>query len=227
MKILKMVLGKAYRQQATIIDIHCGSGRHALALAQQGFRVIGMEEVTMPLQQAREKAKQQKVNARFLLSTARNHRAFAGTADIVISMFNSLGYTFSQKDDEQQFKWIAKLLKPKGYFVLDIRNHDFQKKTYIKPKTQSELLSFHTSANSIATMLTTKFWHDNRLVAIEKIIVNAKVAQQMTYGWNTYAPETLVHMLNNAGLKLMGVHEDYYTIPENFSERIFIVAQKK
>lgn len=222
--ILYKILGENFTPPATIIDIHCGSGRHAVDLAKKGFTVIGMEEVITPLELAKKAAKEHHVAVDFMLSNEENHKKNAGKADIVISMFNSLGYTFSQEDDQQQFNWIINLLKPGGYFVLDIRSHDYQKNEYAIAKTQQQKLSINNK--EIATMYTTKLWENNVLGAFEKIVANGKTIQQTTYGWNTYSPESLKDMLRIAGSELTAIHEDYYENPSNFGGRIFVVAKK-
>lgn len=222
--ILQKILGKNFRPPATIIDIHCGSGRHAIDLAKKGFDVIGMEEIDVPLQLAREHAREQKVPVDFVLSNSENHKKYAGTADIVISMFNSLGYTFSQADDQEQFNWTINLLKPEGYFILDIRSHEYQKKQFMKADIHTQRLSINQK--EIATMYTTKLWRNNILGAIEKITAGEKILQQTTYGWNTYSDDILRAMLQKAGAELIAIHKDYYRAPKDMGERIFVVAQK-
>lgn len=223
--IIQNLLGPRFQPPVTIIDIHCGSGRHAIDLAKRGFQVVGMEEVEEPIQLARNNGKKERIPAKFVLSTNENHKKYAGTADIVISMFNSLGYTLSQEEDQEQFNWAIRLLKPGGLFVLDIRSHDFQKKKYQMPRTIQEKL--YIDNKEIATMFTTKFWQHNKLGAIEKIISENKTVQYTTYGWNTYAPDVLRVMLEEAGAKLLKIHADYYGSPKDLGERIFVVAQKK
>ncbi len=222
--ILQRVLGEKFQPPSTILDIHCGSGRHAIDLAKKGFQVVGMEEVAVPLALAQQHAKEENVYVDFVLSNIENHKKYANTADIVISMFNSLGYTFSKEDDQEQFNWTINLLKPGGYFVLDIRSQEYQKKEFSQPITRKEALSI--DQKEIATMYTTKFWQNNILGAIEKIVRDEKVLQYTTYGWNTYSPDVLKTMLHKAGANLIAIHEDYYSEPKNLGERIFVVAKK-
>ncbi|HSW96553.1 MAG TPA: class I SAM-dependent methyltransferase [Candidatus Saccharimonadales bacterium] len=223
--ILHHILGEKFKAAATIIDIHCGSGRHAIDLAKKGFQVIGMEEISVPLELAKQHAKEENIPVNFVLSNTENHKKYANTADIVISMFNSLGYTFSQEDDQEQFNWAINLLKSGGYFVLDIRSHEFQKKEFLQPMTRKEVI--YTDKKEAATMYTTKFWQNNMLGAIEKIIRGETVLQHTTYGWNTYSPDALRNMLHKAGANLIEIYEDYYSDLKNLGERIFVVARKK
>ncbi|HSW88284.1 MAG TPA: class I SAM-dependent methyltransferase [Candidatus Saccharimonadales bacterium] len=222
--ILQNVLGEKFQPPSTIIDIHCGSGRHSIDLAKKGFRVVGMEEVTLPLELARQHAREERIPVEFVLSNRENHKNYANTADIVISMFNSLGYTFSREDDQEQFNWAVNLLKPGGYFVLDIRSYEYQKKTFSQPITTKEKLFI--DQKEVATMYTTKFWQNNILGAIEKIVRDDEILQYTTYGWNTYSPDMLKTMLHKAGANLIAIYEDYYSEPKNLGERIFVVAKK-
>ncbi len=52
--ILELV--DAHPPQSPVLDAGCGSGDHAIALAQRGLRVVGVDVVEAAIQQAREKA---------------------------------------------------------------------------------------------------------------------------------------------------------------------------
>lgn len=230
--ILQKILGKHFAPPATLIDVHCGCGRHAIALAELGFHVIGLEEVALPLQLARKNAKKHHIKATFLRSTAENYKKQKASADIVISMFNSLGYTFDKEDDLRQLIWIIGLLKPGGYFVLDIRSESYQKKNFsLAPVKCKSTLPLHHDPSLTITMTTQKYWQNSILGAKEKIVIEKNgqkiLAQYMTYGWRTYSLVELQEMLDIAGAELVDFEEDYYSSPENFGERIFLLARAK
>lgn len=230
--ILQRLLSKSFTPPATVFDVHCGAGRHALALAKKGFAVVGFEEIALPLRLAKQKAKEQNSTVRFLKATRKNYQKYQGTGDIVISMFNSMGYTFDTADDIRQITQNIGLLKPGGYFVLDIRSEKYQKEKFSSiPVTFINNIYSNESNNIRVSMVTKKYWKDSILGAKEKIIVEKEgkeiLAQYMTYGWRTYSLKQLQDMLDTSGAELLDVQEDYYSSPENIGERIFLLAQAK
>jgi len=73
----------AFDKEAKILDIGCGTGRHALELARRGYDVIGIDLSESFIARAREKAKMQKLNVEFQRYDARN-LPFYGAFDLVI-----------------------------------------------------------------------------------------------------------------------------------------------
>ncbi len=224
-ELIHKTLGKQLQSAAKIIDVHCGTGRHAIALAKKGYAVIGLDEVVQPLQVAEANAAQEKIECVFVLSDYDNHLKYQNSADIVISMFNSMGYQFSQLEDQKQLNWTIKLLKPGGHFFLDVRSEKFQKEHYTQATISRQKLA------SDITMTTTKFWENSILGAEEEIIVEKEdkktIAQHMTYGWRTYSLDEMEEMLAKAGAEIVSVTEDYYRNADNVGERILLVAKRK
>ena len=54
-----------------ILDVGCGTGRHAIELAKRGYSVTGVDLSDSMLQQAMEKAHGEKVSVNFLKADAR------------------------------------------------------------------------------------------------------------------------------------------------------------
>ena len=108
---LKLVPG------ARVLDVPCGPGRHACALAARGFEVTGVDLSSTCLRDARALA------AKKGLSVTWEHRDMSDlpwhdTFDGAFAMGNSLGYA----DDDHDARFlsaVARALKPGGRFVLD------------------------------------------------------------------------------------------------------------
>jgi ubiquinone/menaquinone biosynthesis C-methylase UbiE len=60
-----------YNKQIKILDIGCGTGRHAIELTKRGYNVIGVDLSESQLFRARQKAREQKLDIKFLLHDAR------------------------------------------------------------------------------------------------------------------------------------------------------------
>jgi len=61
-----------YDKSLRILDIGCGTGRHAVELAKRGFSVVGVDLSEAQLRKAREKAARENVQAEFLKHDARD-----------------------------------------------------------------------------------------------------------------------------------------------------------
>jgi 2-polyprenyl-3-methyl-5-hydroxy-6-metoxy-1,4-benzoquinol methylase len=109
--------------QASILDLYCGYGRHAIELAKLGFQVTGIDATADFLNIARQKAKEAKINLSFVQLDMREldyHEKF----DAVINMFAAFGY-FSDEENTQVLERVAKALHPGGLFLIDLLNREW------------------------------------------------------------------------------------------------------
>jgi SAM-dependent methyltransferase len=102
-----------------ILDLCCGHGRHAIPLAQRGYRVTGQDLSEMFLQRARAAADAQRVQVRWVHSDMRTI-PFENEFDAVINIFTAFGYLESDDEDQQVLAQVHKALKPGGLFVLEL-----------------------------------------------------------------------------------------------------------
>ena len=77
---------------ARILDVPCGFGRHAVALARRGFRVTGVDISSDLLAQARETAASKGVSVEFRQADMRR-MAYRQRFDAVLNLFTSLATT--------------------------------------------------------------------------------------------------------------------------------------
>src|SRR2546421_5304071 len=104
---------------STILDLCCGHGRHAIPLAQQGYRVTGQDLSEVFLQRARVAADAQHVQVRWVHGDMRTI-PFENAFDAVINIFTAFGYLESDDEDQQVLVQVHKALKPGGLFLLEI-----------------------------------------------------------------------------------------------------------
>ena len=101
----------------TILDVGCGTGRHAVELAKRGYRVVGIDLSDSQLSKAREKARAAGVEATFLKKDAR-HFTFDAPFDLVIMLCE--GAFSLMETDEMNFRILQnaeKALKAGGTFI--------------------------------------------------------------------------------------------------------------
>ena len=108
---------------ARILDVPCGFGRHAVALARRGFRVTGVDISSDLLAQARETAASKGVSVEFRQADMRR-MAYRQRFDAVLNLFTSFGY-YGDTEDLQVLKGFHRALRPGGWLVLDVLNRDW------------------------------------------------------------------------------------------------------
>ena len=108
---------------ARILDVPCGYGRHSVALARRGFRVVGVDLSRAMIAEAR-RLWTEGPRLRFIQKDMRRLRA-AGEFDAVINMYTSFGY-FSARENAAVLRRLTRALRPGGLIVIDHRDpgHD-------------------------------------------------------------------------------------------------------
>jgi SAM-dependent methyltransferase len=103
---------------SAILDLCCGHGRHAVALAERDYQITGQDLSAFFLEKAEADAAEAGVELRLVHSDMR-HIPFEDEFDAVINMFSAFGYLESEEEDQKVLNQVRKALKPGGLFLLD------------------------------------------------------------------------------------------------------------
>jgi SAM-dependent methyltransferase len=109
---------------ASVLDLCCGHGRHAVPLAQRGYEVTGLDLSAYHLRLARQAAREAGVTVRWLRRDMRDIRA-EGAYDAVINMLSAFGYLETDDNDFAVLEAVAHALKPGGRFIVQTRNREW------------------------------------------------------------------------------------------------------
>jgi SAM-dependent methyltransferase len=107
----------------TVLDLGCGTGVHACALARAGYRVTGVDRSELMLDKARERAKREIQSdccgsAEFVWGDIRDFdlsRCF----DVVVALFHVVSYLPTNDDLHAAFSKIRRHLARKGLLIFD------------------------------------------------------------------------------------------------------------
>ena len=100
----------------SILDVGCGSGRHLEMFQQQGCSGIGLDLSPLLLREAR-------LGALTEVRGDMRHLPFRPASfDLAACFFTSFGYFATLDEDVQALAQFAGVLKPGGYFFLDLIN---------------------------------------------------------------------------------------------------------
>lgn len=114
-KILKLV---GFRPGA-VLDLACGPGRHAVALARRGIKVTAVDLTEFLLCKARERASEAGVEVEFVREDMRRF-VRPGAFDLALSMFSSFGYFGDRREDLLVLQNLRESLKPGGACLIDV-----------------------------------------------------------------------------------------------------------
>ncbi len=144
----------------SVLDTACGTGWHAITLAQQGYEAAGCDASPAMIERARANAVQTGVQVPFQVADFAHLNTFQEKFDAVLCLGNSLPHLLTQEDLIEALKQMETRLHPGGVLILHNLNYDLRWKK--KPRFFSangsadalvwrfadygpELITFHTA----------------------------------------------------------------------------------
>jgi len=106
------------QQDAKLLDIACGKGRHSIYLNKKGYNVTGIDLSHSSIQYAKQFEND---TLRFFEHDMRK-LLFINYFDYALNLFTSFGYFESDRDNINALKSFRKSLKKDGILVLDYFN---------------------------------------------------------------------------------------------------------
>jgi len=103
---------------ASLLDLACGKGRHAITLNSFGFKVLGVDLSLNSITQAKLN---ENPNLSFDVHDMRQP-VKGRTFDAIFNLFTSFGYFDTHEENKQVCESMAKMLAPGGRLVIDFMN---------------------------------------------------------------------------------------------------------
>ena len=108
-----------------ILDLACGFGRHALSLAQKGFRVTGVDITSDYINDAIQNAKADGLTVEFINADIRDLN-FQNEYDVVLNLADgAIGYLENDDENLKIFNVVSRALKPSGKHFMHVCNAEY------------------------------------------------------------------------------------------------------
>jgi len=206
---------------ASILDLACGTGRHAVELSSRGYAVVGYDLSLSMLALAAEEAQGRNQKLNFLQGDMREMN-FDQVFDGVYSWSTSFGYF----DDEKNFDILQRMhraLRTGGVLVLDIINRD-----YVAPR-QPSMVWFEGDGCVCMDEMQVDFF-SSRLKVKRTAMFDDGRSREIDYSMRLYNLHEIGKMMHDADFKVLEVtghpaHPGVFFGSE--SPRLIIVAERK
>lgn len=147
-----------------LLDLACGTGRHAIELAGKGYEIEGSDIASAMVDKARESAAGRGLNLRFHNHSFQTSDRIGGRFDVVISMFSAVGYLLTYEDFALTLSNVRGLMAPGSVFIFDYWNgnavlRDYSPVKFLRKKSgQDEILRIsETRIDPVAQWADVKF----------------------------------------------------------------------
>jgi SAM-dependent methyltransferase len=218
--LIEKALGLA--DAASVLDIPCGIGRHAIELARRGFKVTGVDFNPAYIATAKAAADAAGVSPEFVTCDMREF-SVAEPFDAAFCYFGSFGY-FSDEGNERFARAVSRSLRPGGRFLIEghlcdtllpiFRERDW---FWLDPATKS------------ARVLEERRWDmdSGRVESEWTIIDNEGIRSAAVSMMRIYFYRELRELLGRAGFASVAVLDGRSAEPFQMgARRAFVVAEK-
>lgn len=211
-----------------ILDVGCGTGRHAIELTKRGYSVTGIDLSANQLARAREKAAEAGLTIEFLQLDARN-LPFSQEFDVAIMLCEG-GFSLMETDEMnfEILKGVVRALRPGGLFIFTNLNGLF-------PLAHSiEAFCAASAGNEAAFTRSSSFdlmtFRDHNITELED---DDGQKMQLHCNERYYMPSEITWMLKSLeccdieifGAKLGAFSRNDALTPDDFE--MLVVARKK
>ncbi len=172
-------------EYGTVLDLCCGTGRHAIPLADRGYQVTGVDLNPYAVAEAARNGPTGKVT--FIQADIRDLSPISGTFDAVLCLWQSFGY-FDDQTNTSILRQIRDKLRPGGRFILDIYHRAF--------------FEAHQESR--------QFERSGLIITERKQMAGGRLTVTLDYGsasptdvfeWQLYTPNEICALANQIGLR--------------------------
>ncbi|MBI2267274.1 MAG: class I SAM-dependent methyltransferase [Armatimonadetes bacterium] len=204
--------------RSSLLDLCCGTGRHALEFARQGFQVTGVDRTEKYLEIARKQAHEEGLSLELVKEDARSFsrpNAFDGA----INLFTSFGYFEDPEDDRRVLRNLHRSLKTGAPFVIDLMGKEILARVFKERDWLEEDGLIMLEERKLHKNWS---WIENRWI----ILKNGE-RKDFELSHRLYSAFELEQILKECGFEEISVYGDLAGAPyDHMAKRLVAVAHK-
>jgi SAM-dependent methyltransferase len=204
-----------------LLDLACGTGRHAIEFARRGYEVVGFDLSLPMLARAGDEAQERDAKLNFVQGDMRE-MSFEEQFDGVYCWNTSFGY-FEEDKNAAVIDRIHKALRAGGLFLLDVANRDFV-------IHQSPSLAWFEGDGCVCMDEMNVDFITSRMRVKRTMMLDDGRSREIEYSMRVYSLHELGKLLHEHGFKVTQVSGRIATpgvFFGNESPRTIILAEKR
>ncbi len=200
-----------------VLDVGCGMGRHALALADMGYKVTGIDLSDTLLRHAAAQACGKRVE--WVLGDMRSMPLSTGRYAGTVNFFTSFGYFETEEENVGVLRELRRVLRNDGRFLIDFLN-PVRVECQLVPRSQ------RVDEETGWLIEETRRIEDGAVVKHIRIMEQDGTERSYTERVRLYSLEWFEEHLAQAGLRLEAAYGNYEgaCYDRNRSERLIVTG---
>lgn len=208
----------------SVCELGCGTGQMTLLFAKEGAKVIGIDYSPEMLMVAQDHAFDEEVEILYLMQDMSMFE-IGQQVSLICSCCDSMNYLLEEEQIQSTFQRVKETLKPGGLFIFDMNTvYKYQ-----------EILGRRVFAdqNEEAAYIWENFYDEEEAIneyEVSFFIKDEKGKYDRTveqHYQRAYTKEAICKWLEEAGLEVMGVYDNYTQSPvTSCTQRMTFTAKK-
>lgn len=201
------------------LDLCCGPGRHAIALAKLGFQVTAVDITPFLLKKGKELGAREGLEIEWIEGDMKSFRR-EESYDLAVNLFTSFGFFEKEEENRAVLANMFQSLKKRGVAVLDMMGKEILAQRF--QETRSRSLpdgSLFIEKNEII--------HSWRKVKNHWILIKDGAAKERYFHLWIYSAQEMKTMLEDVGFQEIEIYGNLEGAPYDIkAERLILVAKK-
>ncbi|MFI5173436.1 MAG: class I SAM-dependent methyltransferase [Terriglobia bacterium] len=206
--------------ETELLDLACGHGRHALVLAEQGYKVTGVDLSARFIKMAEEGARRRQLDVHFEVGDMRK-LSYVNNFEGVYSFFTSFGY-FPHRENVKVLEGVARALHKGGKFLLETVNRDWiLHQIEAQPRRWDEVDHDYLYLDDVSYNARTSRVHGRR------IVIDRGNHREFSFDLRVYSLSELEELIESVGMKIVSTFGGRDRSPFSISSRRMVIVSER